>query len=735
MSSPEKYAERGWQIFPCHGISRGRCTCSKGIDCTSPGKHPRTHNGVKDASSDVGTVQAWMRRWPDSNWAVACGQVSGLLVIDIDPRKNGFGSIEQLEQNRQDGPLPTTLTSRTGGGGRHLFYAAPAVPVGNRTDWLDGVDVKSDGGYVILPSSVHISGGTYTWVDFTVEPAQAPADVLQSISAAAGRGQAAEDLPSTDDILNGVPEGKRDDTLFRFACRLRRQLGDGARRLITGAVLAAAANAEPPFPEDQALKCVDSAFKQDHEDSYVAWQGGTGHELRALTDLGNAYRFLDQFGQEILFVEGWGWLTWSEQGWRRDNARAEEMAHEVHKMVQAEAVTLEADGADKRQLRAHIHWATQSQSAGSLSAVVRVAQKIGSVRRDVEDFDADDHLIACRNGVVDLRTGELRSVDRDDLVTKNTGVVYDAGYRLEAWERFLLQSLDGDQEMVDYMQRAVGYTLTGSNAEEAFFVVDGPPASGKSTLLDAMHAALGSYATSTQAETIMYRRGQQTPPNELARLAGMRFVSVSEIREGESYDEAIIKQFTGGDRVSARFLYQDVFEFRPQLKLWVGTNHDPDARDDAMWRRIKKLRFPNAIPHPKRDPRLKAMLRDPDVGGRAVLAWAVRGAVEWHRNGLCEPMNVTAQVAAYREEQDRMRQFITDCLVQAPGQVVTKNDLFAVYRSWCSMTSEPVKRQPQFVKAMESRGVKTGMDDRGGPVFKDVMPRQLTVTAEGASWT
>ena len=734
MSSPEKYAERGWQIFPCHGISRGRCTCSKGIDCTSPGKHPRTHNGVKDATSDPAVVASWLRRWPDSNWAVACGQVSGLLVIDIDPRKNGFDSIEHLEQNRQDGPLPTTLTSRTGGGGRHLFYASPSIPVGNRTNWLDGVDIKSDGGYVILPSSVHISGGTYTWVDFAVDPAPAPADVLQSISASVSGGYAGKELPSTDDILKGVPEGERDDTLFRFACRLRRQLGDDAKTAVTGLVLAAAANADPPFPDEQAIKCVESAWKQDHEDTYVAWSGGGG-ELRSLTDLGNAHRFLDQFGQEILFVEGWGWLTWSEQGWRRDNARAEEMAHEVHKTVQAEAAALEADGADKRKLRAHMAWANQSQSSGALSAIVRVAQKIGSVRRDVEDFDADDHLIACRNGVVDLRTGELRSVDRDDLVTKNTGVVYDADFRLEAWERFLLQSLDGDREMVDYLQRAVGYTLTGSNAEEAFFVVDGPPASGKSTLLDAMHAALGSYATSTQAETIMYRRGQQTPPNELARLAGMRFVSVSEIREGESYDEAIIKQFTGGDRVSARFLYQDVFEFRPQLKLWVGTNHDPDARDDAMWRRIKKLRFPNAIPHPKRDPRLKTMLRDPDVGGRAVLAWAVRGAVEWHRNGLSQPDTVTAQVALYREEQDRMRQFIVDCLVEAPGQTVTKNDLFAVYRSWCTMTSEPVKRQPQFVKAMESRGVKTGMDDRGGPVFKDVMPRQLTVTAEGASWT
>jgi hypothetical protein len=205
-----------------------------------------------------------MARWPDANWAVATGHVNGFIVIDIDPRHNGFTSINKYEENRPDGPLPVTLRSSTGGGGRHLYYLYPPdVKIKNDTHgkWLKGVDIKSDGGYVILPEAGHISGGTYKWINWTDQIAWLPPDVVDQLSRLpTSSGRSGSDLPDTDTILQGVPEGQRDDTLFREACRLRRQLGDDARNAVELLILDAASHCTPPFPAEEALRKVESAW-------------------------------------------------------------------------------------------------------------------------------------------------------------------------------------------------------------------------------------------------------------------------------------------------------------------------------------------------------------------------------------------------------------------------------------------------------------------------------------------
>ena len=727
--NPLEYADWGWHIFPCHAIVRGACSCPAGPACESPGKHPRTKNGVKDATTDHDTITAWMNRWPDAiNWAVACGHLSGLVVIDIDTRKNGFASIEELEQNRYEGPLPNTRKASTGGGGRHLFYKYPTtgLPVGNRVGWLPGVDVKANGGYVMLPPSSHISGGTYSWVDASAPIIELPVDILQSIRNSPGSGSH-ERLPDTDDILKGVPEGKRDDTLFKACCRWRRQLGDNRAAVETLALTAARA-CDPPFPDDQALKCVESAFKQDHHDTpgLILKPGEEGSGFYPLTDLGNAKRFIENYGDNVLYVDGWGWLVWGDTGWHRDSLGAvAQMSHKISAIVTQERNAMAAAGQDLKTVARHARWAEQTESAGSISAITRLARDDKAVRKSVQDFDSDDFQLACRNGIVDLKTGKIRPLDRDDLVTKNTGVFYDPDFKLDRWDDFLLESCEGGMEMVEYLQRAAGYTLTGSNAEEVFFMVSGPPASGKSTFLDGLHAALGSYGTVTQPDTFMYRRGQQTPPNELARLAGMRMVSMSEVKEGESFSEAIIKQFTGGDKVTARFLYQDSFEFRPQLKLWIGTNNDPNIYDSALWRRTKKVPFYNSIPRERRDPALKAAIRDKEIGGRAVLAWAVKGVQMWLEAGsLKEPARMQHEILAYQSDQDRPGQFIRECLLKSSDARVPLNDVFTAYRLWCMRVNEPIKRQPQFLKMMTGHGLRTVRDDANNVYFCDLVVKE-----------
>ena len=725
MTTPFDFIQAGWYIFPCHTIVRGHCTCQRGAECDSPGKHPRTKNGVKDATIDDMVVQSWIIRWgTEINWGLACGAMSNVLCVDVDAKKNGYHSLEQLEINREAGPLPETLTTITGGGGRHLFFQAPSVAVGNRVEWLPGIDIRSDGGYVILAPGAHISGGQYQWLNWGQPLAVLPEDLVNSIKATpSGSGK---ELPPTDDILRGVPEGKRDDVLFRACCRWRRQLGNNYEAVRTLA-LATAQNCDPPFPADQAIKCVDSAFKQDHTDStQVRRAGEEGDGFHPLTDLGNAYRFVDAYGEDVIYVEGWGWLVWTATGWSRDGmGTVAKMSHSISTIIQQEKQAMIAAKEDMKTVAAHQVWAAKSESAGAISAVTRLAKDVPSIRKPVEEFDAEDWLLACRNGIVNLKTGEIRPTDRNDLVTKNTGVIYDPDFEWPRWQQFLEEATQGDAEMIQYLQRSMGYTLTGSNAEECFFMLSGPPASGKSTFLDALHVALGTYGTVTQPETFMYRKGQQTAPNELARLAGMRLVSMNEIREGDSFSESTIKQFTGGDRVTARFLYQDSFEFRPQLKLWIGTNNDPNVFDDALWRRMKKIPFMHTIPVERRDPALKLSIRDPEIGGRAILAWAVQGAMQWYKEGsLAQPASITAEVTQYRMEQDRPGAFISETLTSADANSwVPMNQLYQLYRMWCVRTGELPKRSAQFRKMMESRGLKSAMNDAGQVFFNGVAIR------------
>jgi hypothetical protein len=274
VTSPIDYAARGWLIFPCHSIERGRCTCKLGVDCDNPGKHPLTTHGFLDASTSVNMINGWIARWPKINWALRTGPETGLTVIDIDPRHGGYQSFAELQQQR--GVLPDTLRSATGGGGRHLIYATPpGVVIPSRKPWIPGVDIKSDGGYVILPEGKHKSGVPYRWLNWEIQaPTPLPPDIAQMIMnrpSVSSNGLTGGDLASTADILMGVPEGERDETLFRWACRLRRQVGDDGRRIVELAVLDAAARCSPPFPADQALRKVEQAWQQDHTDTIVDW--------------------------------------------------------------------------------------------------------------------------------------------------------------------------------------------------------------------------------------------------------------------------------------------------------------------------------------------------------------------------------------------------------------------------------------------------------------------------------
>lgn len=247
----------GWAIFPCHSVSGGTCTCGS-TSCTAKGKHPMTRHGVKDASRDPSQWQQWST-WGEANWAVACGRASSIFVIDLDPAKGGFDSWDEFEMNRRGDSLPDTLKSRTGGGGFHLYFQYPQhCEIRNRVGWMPGVDLRSDGGYVILPPGKHISGGRYEWMNWGTAIASAPADLLAALTHAKRRtgsghdGSTGNEMPTLAWFLEhgfGRP-GERDINAHRLACRLWRRYWDHPDLVeaLMGEVWFVTDQSDHPFP-------------------------------------------------------------------------------------------------------------------------------------------------------------------------------------------------------------------------------------------------------------------------------------------------------------------------------------------------------------------------------------------------------------------------------------------------------------------------------------------------------
>jgi Bifunctional DNA primase/polymerase, N-terminal/AAA domain len=301
VPSPLYYAQHlGWSVFPCHWIERAMCSCPKRADCSASGKHPLTRNGSKDATTDPDIIRAWMSRWPKANWAVNTG-MSGLLVVDVDRRNGGFDSLRKWQE--ENGELPPTLMSLTGGAGRHYFYAGVGVP---SRKWRPGIEIKATGNqHVILPPSRHISGGSYSWMN-SLEMALPPTDLVESIrQSSAGSSTGGGDLDLVE-VLNGVAEGKRDETLFRAACAYRNQLGDN-RGAVEILIKYAAANCSPPFPEIDALRKVEQAFLQDRyevADWMVAMARGWGEQAsRGLLNLRQASEIMRMERPEMLIED------------------------------------------------------------------------------------------------------------------------------------------------------------------------------------------------------------------------------------------------------------------------------------------------------------------------------------------------------------------------------------------------------------------------------------------------
>jgi len=399
------------------------------------------------------------------------------------------------------------------------------------------------------------------------------------------------------------------------------------------------------------------------------------------TDLGNAKRFVESHGRDLRFVPAWGtWLVWDTRRWARDTmGQAVEYAKGTIRGLHLEVATL-PDGGGRAALYQH---AKRSEGVARIKAMIELAQTDPAFATEVAALDSDPWSLNVLNGTIDLKTGQLLRHRPDDLITKLAPVWYDPEAHSPLWETFL-ERVVPDPEVRSFLQRAVGYTLCGSTAEEVVLFLVGGTASGKSTLIEAVRATLGDYATAAEFETFLRQPQARGPRNDIARLAGARLVTAVEVPPGRQFDEGTLKQLTGGDTVTARFLHAEFFEFVPQFKIWLVANHRPSVRDDdpAIWRRLLVVPFEQTIPEAERDPSVKARLRDPRELGPTILAWAVEGCRQWQAEGLRVPEAVRLATEAYRDEMATFSQFIEERCEEREDLWSPSQTLQWDYRCW-----------------------------------------------------
>jgi putative DNA primase/helicase len=416
------------------------------------------------------------------------------------------------------------------------------------------------------------------------------------------------------------------------------------------------------------------------------------------SDAGNARRLVVDHGSELRYVPTWGtWLVWDGRRWAKDHkGLVVERAKEVAADLWSEAL----GESDSDERKAGVRWALQSENAGRIRSMLELAQSADGVPVMPDELDPNPWFLNVDNGTIDLRSGLLRPHDPEHLITKLAPVTYDPAAEAQQWERFLLEVLP-DDEVRTFVQRAVGYALTGSTREQVLFFAHGVGANGKNTLFDTVLESIGDYGRQADPEILLAR--DDVHPTGIADLQGARLVVASEIDEGRRLAEATLKRLTGDKTLKARLMRQDFFEFTATHKLFLHANHRPLIRgtDHAIWRRLRLIPFEVTIAADRRDNDLGEKLLAERAG---VLRWAVQGCLAWQGHGLTEPTAVRVATAGYRAEMDVLGAFLADSCVEADFALVSAENLYRGYVRWCSDNGEYAVSQKRLGAALTERG-------------------------------
>ncbi|MFG3613120.1 phage/plasmid primase, P4 family [Rummeliibacillus stabekisii] len=434
-----------------------------------------------------------------------------------------------------------------------------------------------------------------------------------------------------------------------------------------------------------------------------------------LTELGNAERIAYEYGHVIKYVSDMGWLIWDGKRWKIDNKK------EIERIT-AKVLRSLYKSEDEMENK----WARMCERRNIRMNSIKDLMPL--VPGEREDFDKHKYLFNVDNGILNLKTGKLQPHNRELGLTKIANISFDEKATCPEWLSFLDSIFQGDKELIEYMQRLIGYSLTGEISEQIMVFLIGGGSNGKSTFINTIKDLMGEYGKQAKSDTFIKKK-ETGANNDIARLVGSRFVSAIESEDGEQLSEAFVKQITGGEPVLARFLRQEYFEFIPEFKVFFTTNHKPVIKgvDEGIWRRVKLVPFNLQLPKEKRDLKLPEKLSLEMPG---ILNWALEGCMKWQKMGLTEPEVVKKATGDYKEDMDILGPFLYECCF-APmiDEVkIEAKELFEVYQNWCFKTGEFALKNRAFYRAMETKGFKKQKGAKNKTFIHGVTLKEREVT-------
>jgi len=587
-------------------------------------------------------------------------------------------------------------------------------------------EIRSTGHQTVFPPSIHPSGEQIEFYDLD-EPEQYSFDMLY---------QAVAELSSIVLLVAHYPEkGSRHNAALALSGWLLRSGYSFEKTKWFIEVLCLLANDEE---KDDRLKTVETTQeKLKRGEPIRGWNSLIEEELyppavlykvaewmnlstrtqsierppRPLTDLGNAERLAALYKGKMYYTPELGWLVWDEKRFVRDKQgilvkeRAEATVREIYREA-SEAATPE----ERKQLAT---WAKASESKPRIDAMIDLARPL--LRGETRDFDSDPFLLNCLNGVVDLRTGEMYKHDTRFKLTKLVPVNYNPRAEAPTWMRFLKDIFEKD-EIIEFLQRCLGYSITGSVEELKLFVCLGPKHAGKSTLLGTVQKILGEdYARTIPTDAILRGRDKGDPhPTSRAILYGVRLGVLFETEENKFFSSAITKRLIGGDKIDARYMRQDYFEFEPTHKIWLVTNYKPITDDEALISKILLFPFKKSFPEEQQNKRLREQLWQEREG---ILRWLVEGALLWQKKRLQDPpMEVRMATYAYQCEMNVITRWIEECCIKDPMSATELKILYEAYEKWCSENGELKLSKKSFAQRLDQEGFPSF--SRGGKAFR-----------------
>ena len=722
------YAEMGLAVFP--------------LVCRD--KVPAVVGGCKVATTERTKIERWWDKNPQYNIGIATGnKSSGLVVIDLDVDKNkGIDGYDVLRdwQNKH-GKLPETWQSITGRGGYHYFYK-DAIVHSNRVGLYEGVDIRGEGGYIVAPPSVHPNGNIYEWEQGPEEYEIAQVDNIVNDFLKGEKQRRDSEHKTNFKVPELIPEGKRVDTIVRLIASLRTKgLDDDAIKAAVRVENEKRCN--PPLKEKDLEKAVFPALKRDwqvnshyynnfnamneNDNKYVNEVLKKLNELNAverfpMNDRGSADLFATVFmdvsrynptKKDWMYYDGTRWVA--DQEGMRAKRNAKTLADVL---VRYSATVFLPD--DKRQ--SYIKYAAGMMNYRSRNVMVTDAKDLNFFEN--MELDKDDFLLNCKNCVLDLSGDQPKALEHsaDLLLSKLCNANYNPAATCTLWEKTVNEIMQGDTEKIKYLQKMSGRLLTGDTSEEEFYIFFGATTrNGKSTITELLLYLLGDYATTISPESLAIKanKDSRTASPDIAKLAGTRFVVASEPPRRMLFDSSLVKTLTGRDTVSARFLHENEFQFKPKFKLILNSNYLPVISDKTVFssNRVKVVPFERHFTEKEQNKHLKEQLQQ-EIDG--ILNWCIKGLQLYRKEGLEPPVAVQNATHEYSEDSDKVGKFISECLVKTNQNLAAK-DVYEKYSQWCNDCGLGIDGRTSFYEELKTKNLLSKTGTVTGKTVKNVI--------------